>query len=84
MRFVKRILCLFMIVPCILFTGCNSILYNGNLKVEPYEPATLPVDISHKVEQKVEEVQEQDSDEKYAVEGTDAFIFFRSMKISRT
>ena len=75
MRFVKRILCLFMIVPCILFTGCNSILYNGNLKVEPYEPATLPVDISHKVEQKVEEVQEQDSDEKYAVEGTDAFYF---------
>ena len=66
MRFVKRIICLLLILSCVLFTGCNSILYNGNLKVEPYAPPTLPVDISQKVEKKVEEVQQLELDEKYA------------------
>ena len=75
MRFVKRIICLLLILSCVLFTGCNSILYNGNLKVEPYAPPTLPVDISQKVEKKVEEVQQLELDEKYEIEGTNAFYF---------
>lgn len=27
---------------CLFFTGCSSIIYNGNLKIEPYEPETVP------------------------------------------
>ena len=73
MRFVKRVFCLLLCASCILFTGCNSILYNGNLKVEPYEPATLPENISQQVEEKVEQTQEQQDDEKYQIEGTNAF-----------
>ena len=67
LRFVKRIICLLLILSCVLFTGCNSILYNGNLKVEPYAPPTLPVDISQTVEKKGEEVQQLELDEKYEI-----------------
>lgn len=27
---------------CLFLSGCSSIIYNGNLKIEPYEPETVP------------------------------------------
>ena len=78
MRFVKRILCLFLILPCVLFTGCNSIILKGDLSVKNYEPPTLPVAISDHVEQKVEEAEESFDYEKYQIEGLNAFYILPS------
>lgn len=78
MRFVKRILCLFLILPCVLFTGCNSIILKGDLSVKNYEPSTLPVAISDHVEQKVEEAEETFDYEKYQIEGLNAFYILPS------
>jgi len=69
---VKRILCVFLIFTCLFFTGCNSIIYNGNLKFSAYEPETLG-SVVDDVGRLVENTQEDGNSEKYNIEGTNAF-----------
>ncbi len=72
MRFVKRIFCAFLAALCVFFTGCNSIIYNGNLSFKAYEPETVPV-IYDEIEEKMEDIEKQDFEEKYRIQGTNAF-----------
>lgn len=69
---VKRILCLLLCACCIFFTGCNSIIYNGDINFKAYEPETLP-DVSGFVSGGIRQA-EAENMEKYNIEGTDAFL----------
>lgn len=71
MRIVKRILCLLLLI-CVLFTGCNSIIYSGNLHVKNYEPETFAGVTPEKVQEKVDEIHKED-EEKYNIKGEAAF-----------
>lgn len=75
MRFVKRVLCIVLAVSCVFFTGCNSIVYNGDLHFQSFEPETLPPlpKLEPEIEKKIQDSNEEMNQEKYKVEGTDAF-----------
>lgn len=62
-----------LIVPCVLLTGCNSIIFSGNLHVETYEPETLASSAKDVVKAAIQETQKAELDEKYRIEGTNAF-----------
>lgn len=75
MRLVKRVLCIVLAVSCVFFTGCNSIIYNGNLHFQSFEPETLPPlpELEPEIGKKIQDSSQEMDLEKYKVEGTDAF-----------
>lgn len=75
MQFVKRVLCMVLAASCVFFTGCNSIIYNGDFRFQSFEPETLPPvdEWDTQMKEKVEETAERDEQQKYDIQGTDAF-----------
>ena len=75
MRIVKRIICVVLSAACVFFTGCNSIIYNGDFRFQSFEPETLPpvFDLNEQVGARIQAVTEEDQERKYDIEGRDAF-----------
>lgn len=69
---MKRIICMILAASCVFFTGCNSILYNGNLKFKSFEPKTIPA-YSDELGEIAQEAQSRELEEKYRLEGVNAF-----------
>lgn len=68
---MKRIVCVILAAACVFFTGCNSIIYNGDFRFQSFEPETVPP----VYDELKEELEEEDTIayEKYQIEGTQAF-----------
>lgn len=72
MRIVKRAICIILAASCAFFTGCNSIVYNGNFKFKSFPPETVPA-VEGKLDHLIEETSDEHNTDKYDIKGTDAF-----------
>lgn len=72
---MKRIICIILAITCVFFTGCNSIIYNGKLEFEPYDPPKLITEkeIKKGVSEASEEKETENKLKKYNIEGVNAF-----------
>lgn len=72
---MKRIICIILAITCVFFTGCNSIIYNGNLDFEPYAPPKLITDSAIKkgVSEAASEKENENKLKKYNIDGVNAF-----------
>lgn len=69
---MKRFICILLAITCVFFTGCNSIIYNGDLTVKTFEPPTTAS--ADSISEAVEHVSNVMTDPaKYNIEGTNAF-----------
>ncbi len=72
MRIVKRIICALLAVSCVFFTGCNSIIYNGDFSFQSFPPETIPY-VGNLLPTQFLDIQENQEMEKYNIEGRNAF-----------
>lgn len=72
---MKRIICIILAITCVFFTGCNSIIYNGNLDFETYDPPELITEkaIKKGVSEAAAEKENENKLKKYNIEGVNAF-----------
>lgn len=72
---MKRIICIILAITCVFFTGCNSIIYNGNFDFETYDPPKLITEkaIKEGVSEAASEKETENKLKKYNIEGVNAF-----------
>ncbi|MDO4265441.1 MAG: hypothetical protein Q4C63_03125 [Eubacteriales bacterium] len=69
---MKNALHKLLIMSCAFLTGCNSIIYNGNLHFKSFEPETVP-GVSDYISGKLYETSAAEDYARYEIAGTNAF-----------